>query len=174
MSRHGLLDTVLRNTWLRKGTPCQNYYIQNSLRILYVQFGKSKKKSMKTKKKFSGTPLLDCSHCVDVSRLSRGNVPRLSRGHIPSNLCGIAHKSVSKSSRFANSVRKPRFHLNSPTFSREEPPNSGEKWVSKPFSSLTLFCVGLHGGSGPDNYQYNHPAEVRSEIFPCLSLPRVS
>ena len=58
---------------------------------MYVQFGKSKKKINEHKEKFSGTPLLDCSHCVDVSRLSRGNVPRLFRGHIPSNLCGIAH-----------------------------------------------------------------------------------
>ena len=38
------------------------------------------------------------------------------------------HRIV-KSGRFANFVREPGFKLNSPTFSREKPPNAGEKWV---------------------------------------------
>ena len=47
---------------------------------------------------------------------------------------------IAKSSRFANFVREPGFNLNSPVFSREKPPNSGEKWGLQIFSSLTRFC----------------------------------
>ena len=37
--------------------------------------------------------------------------------------------SPKKLGRFANFVREPGLNLNSPTFSREKPPNSGEIWA---------------------------------------------
>ena len=46
---------------------------------------------------------------------------------------------IAKSGRFANFLREPGFNLNSPTFSREIPPNSGENCVYKPFRPWHAF-----------------------------------
>ena len=50
--------------------------------------------------------------------------------HAHLQILGVDQPSVhriAKSGRFANFVREPGFDLNSPTFSGEKPPNSGEK-----------------------------------------------